>query len=212
MINKKNLYIIGAGGFGREIESWLSLVPKEDQYWNISGYLDDNLNALDDYPSEFKVISKIFDFVFNDNDIVIITISNTKIKEYIYNNLKGKVEFMTFVSPSAIVAKFATIGEGSVICPFSIIATNTFLGKFTTINNGTHIGHDSIIGDFSSFMANVDVGGNCKIGDHCFIGSNATIIPRRTLKNNIIVGSGSIVIRNVKSGTVFGNPAKKIEY
>ena len=210
MKNKKDLYIIGAGGFGREIESWLSLIPISEQKWNIIGYLDDDLNALDGYPSDFKVVNKIRDFKFKEHDMVIITISDTKTKEYIYNSLNGKVEFFTFVAHSAVVAKFATIGEGSVVCPNSIIATNTNLGKFTTINNGTHIGHDSIIGDFSSFMANVDVGGNCKIGNHCFIGSNATIIPRRVLKNNVIVGSGSIVIRNVKSGTVFGNPAKKI--
>ena len=211
MENRQNLYIIGAGGFGREIESWLSLVPKSEQNWNIIGFLDDNLNALDNYPSDYKIINKILNHNFQDNDIAILTISNTKIKESIYNNLKDKVKFMTFISPSAIVAKFTKISEGCIICPNSIIATNTSLGKFTTVNNGTHIGHDSIIGDFCSFMANVDIGGNCKIENHCFIGSNATIIPKRKINSNITIGSGSIVIRNIKSGTVFGNPAKKIK-
>ena len=48
--NRKNLYIIGAGGFGRELELWLKLIPETLQDFNIMGYIDDNLHALDGFP------------------------------------------------------------------------------------------------------------------------------------------------------------------
>ena len=43
---KKKLFIIGAGGFGRQLETYLELIPKEKKDWDIAGYIDDNKNAL----------------------------------------------------------------------------------------------------------------------------------------------------------------------
>lgn len=208
---KQNLYIIGAGGFGREVESWLNLVPVNEQYWKVIGFLDDDSQVLNGYPSAYKVVGKIYDFKFQKDDLVIMAIAETSIKEKVYEVLFPKVKFMTFIAPSAIIAKYSEIGEGSVVCPNSIVATNTKLGVLTTINNGTHIGHDSNVGNFCSFMANVDISGNCKVGNNVFVGSNATIIPGKSLDDNVFIGAGSIVVRNVKRGSVFGNPAKQIK-
>jgi acetyltransferase-like isoleucine patch superfamily enzyme len=60
-------------------------------------------------------------------------------------------------------------------------------------------------------MANVDIGGGNKLGKRVFIGTNATIIPQREVSDDARIGSGSIVLRNIKEAkTVFGNPAKTI--
>ena len=55
-------------------------------------------------------------------------------------------------------------------------------------------------------------GGSC-IGNHVTLHTRATILPHVKVGNSAIVGAGSIVLRNVKEGiTVFGNPAKKVEF
>ena len=49
------------------------------------------------------------------------------------------------------------------------------------------------------------------IGEYCFIGANAIIMPGVNIGNNVIVGSGSVVTKDVPSNCIVaGNPAKVI--
>lgn len=53
--------------------------------------------------------------------------------------------------------------------------------------------------------------GPIEILDNCFIGMNAIILPGVKIGPNSIVGSGSVVTKNVPDNVVFaGNPARKI--
>ena len=212
MNNVKELYIIGASGLGREMECWLELIPKEQRYWTVKGYIDLNENALDNYPSDYKILGDQKTFTFPKNSMVIIAIAKPEFREKIFTLMKKMgVEIMTHISPNTIIGKSCKIGEGSIICPNSIITTNVEIGKCVFINSSAGIGHDVKIDDFTSIMANVNISGNCKIGKRVFMGSKSTVIPGKTIKDNVIVGAGSVVINNIKKPcTVFGNPALKI--
>ena len=49
---------------------------------------------------------------------------------------------------------------------------------------------------------------NTKIGNRVRVGSNATILPVN-IGDDVIIGAGSVVTKNVPSGTIVkGNPAK----
>ena len=212
MQSKKKLFIIGAGSFGRELESWLHLIPKQERDWELIGYLDSVQEKGElSYPSDYKILGNENEYPLKKNDYVLISIANTIIRENIYNKLKDKVLFFTFISPQATIGKFNDIGEGSIICPNVVLTTNIILGTGTIVNIGSQIGHDVKIGNFSSLMANVDVAGKCLIGDRVFMGSNSIVIPGKRICNDSKVGAGSVVIRNVPPNiTVFGNPAKKV--
>ena len=151
-------------------------------------------------------------FKFPENSIALIAISNPKHRELIYNLMKDKnIEIMTYLAPNVILGKSNSIGEGSIICPNVIITTNVKIGKCAFINCGSNIGHDVIIDDFSSIMANVNISGKCKIGKRVFMGSKSTVIPGKKIDNDVVVGVGSVVIKNIiNKQTVFGNPAAKI--
>jgi FlaA1/EpsC-like NDP-sugar epimerase len=43
----KNLYIVGAGGFGRELYGWINQSPEFKSKYKILGFLDDNSQALE---------------------------------------------------------------------------------------------------------------------------------------------------------------------
>lgn len=212
MENKKRLFIIGAGGFGRELELYLDKIKEEERDWQLTGYLDDNLNALDNYPSNYKVVGDINSFSFKEDDLVVLAIANPDVKEQIYNSLKDKVQFYTFIDQSALVGEFVEVGEGSIICPNCIVTTNVKLGRFTILNIGTQIGHDVCLKDYCSLMPNVDIGGNCEIEDKVFIGTNSTVIPAKRIKEKSVLGAGAIVVKDLaESGTYVGNPAKMIK-
>ena len=208
----KKLFIIGAGDFGREMESWLTLLKDFNNQWMVCGYLDDNINALEGFPSDYKVLGKPLEYSFAESDYVLMCVTNPAAKKYLTENLKKKVNFFTYIAPTAIIGKFAVIGMGSIISSNSIISTNTIVEEFVTINSGSQIGHDCKLGAYSSLMASVDLGGYVKLGERVFIGTNATIIPRKIISDGITIGAGSIVIRNLKKeGSYFGNPASLIQ-
>ncbi len=212
-MQNKRLFIIGAGDLGREVESWLSLVPVQQRDWELAGFLDKMKKGapLKKFPSELKILGDWETFEYLPDDCCIIAIADTNTREKIYTNLNGIVTFLPFVASSAIIGKFTGIPDGTVVCPNCIISTNIKLGVGCFINIGTQIGHDVEIGSFSSLMAGIDVGGDCEIGEKVFIGSGAVILPRRKIGNNARIGAGSVVLRNVREGeTVFGNPAKEI--
>lgn len=210
-LTKKHLYIIGAGGLGREIESWLEQEPEIQATYKIQGYLDRNKDALSGYPAKYDILGDPLQYEYPENSYCIMAIAGILFKEEIFLKLKGRVEFLTFVSKFTVIGNSNKIGYGSIVLPRVTISTNVNIGIFNTINVGTQIGHDSKIGDFSSIMAQVEIGGECEIGNKIFIGSNATIIPRRSIVDECRVGAGSVVVRDIKEKcTVFGNLAKKL--
>lgn len=205
---KKSLYLIGAGDLGREMESWLILLPNFHHNWEIKGYLDQNPGALNTYPSEYIIIDDPLMFKFNHNDYVLVCLTKPDQKQNLIEKIKDKVKFFSYIAPNATLGKYVNLGTGIVICPNTCISTNVTIGDFVFINAGTQIGHDCKIGAFSSLMAHVDLGGKVKIGERVFMGTNSTIIPGLTINDDITIGTGSIVIRDLKKpGTYFGNPA-----
>ena len=210
---KKNIYIIGAGDFGREMESWLEDLPNFDKEYEIKGYLDDNNNSLKDKPSDYKVVGTPLEMEFEENDYAVITISNPQTRKYIGECLKNKVKFFSYIAPNVTIGKFTDIGEGSIICSNCFISTNTKIGDCVIVNAGSIIGHDCLLESYCSLMANVDIGGSVSLGEGVFVGTKATILPKKRISSGLVIGAGSLVVRHLnKPGTYFGNPAKLIGY
>lgn len=206
---RKNLYIIGAGDLGRMLEAWLGLLPDFDKNWEIKGYLDQDSNALRNYPSDYAIVGDPLTFKFLPDDYALMCVSNPGSKQKLAEYLEHRVKFFSYVAPNTIMGKYMTIGTGVIICPNTCFVSNTYIGDFVFINTGTNIGHDSIIGAYTSIMSNVDLGGRVKLGERVYIGTNATVIPDKTVVNDIVIGAGSIVIQDLKKpGTYFGNPAR----
>ncbi|MFA6931731.1 MAG: acetyltransferase [Lentisphaeria bacterium] len=207
----KKLYIIGAGAFGRELESWLEQSPEFRQKWEIAGYLHCGESKLAQYPSNYGIVGDWKTFSFSSNDIVILAVADFSWKKQIYESLHSKVTFFTFIHPSVVIGKFNQIGEGTVICPNCIVTSDVQIGVGVTINIGTQIGHDVRIGDFCSLMAHVDLGGWVEIGNHVFMGTQSMVVPRKKIGDNCQITAGSVVMRNLKAGkTVYGNPAVEL--
>lgn len=81
-------------------------------------------------------------------------------------------------------------------------------GKGIFIDDETYIASGAII--FTHDYIN-DIFSNTIIGKRCFIGANAIIMSGITLGDEVIVGSGSIVTKDVPSNCIVaGNPAKII--
>lgn len=208
----KNVVIVGAGGFGRELACWLQdfLATKK---MRIAGFLDDNLEVgliNENYP--YPVLGTIATYTPAVEDLFVLAIGNPAAKLRIAAQLEQRGgEFLSLVHPTVIIASTAKLGKGVVICPFSLVSADSKISDFVTINAYSSVGHDAVVGEGTTISAHVDITGYVQVGSGVFIGSGASILPKVKIGDRAIVGAGSIVVRRVLEGTtVYALPAKKL--
>ena len=86
------------------------------------------------------------------------------------------------------------------------IGDNCFIGPNVSIFTACHPL------DAASRDTGVEWAEPVTIGDSAWIGGNATILPGVTIGDNVVIGAGSVVTRNIPSGVVDGgNPARIIK-
>lgn len=110
---------------------------------------------------------------------------------------------------SVLLEKGVQIGHNCVIAKG--VFDSTVIGKFTKINDLSHIGNTVKIGDNSLLMANTDISARVEIGNDCWIAQSVCVMQGIKIGDNVQVGMGSIVTKNIKNNVVaYGQPAKII--
>ncbi len=207
----KKIIIVGAGGFGRELLQWIKDINKVNQTWEIMGFIDDNLNALDDVEIDYGVIGTIKDWVPKEDEEFALAFGSPKLKRKIVSLLKGKgAKFATIIHPTALLSEFAHYGEGFIMFPYSKLSCNSTVGDFVTLLS-TPIGHDNEIGEYTVISGGCNIVRNVKIGKDVFIAAGVAIAQDVVIGDGAYLGLASVVLKDVKEGaTVFGNPARVV--
>lgn len=210
----KNLIIIGARGFGREYCNSLKLYENYGKEFIIKGFLDDKVEALDVFSGYPPILSSVEEYEIEEDDIFTCALGDPIYRKKYVNIVKQKGgAFMTLIDSKSIIHPDAQIGEGVMISAFCSISANVRIGDFSTVQPFCNFGHDAIVGSFCAIESYSFMGGFSCIGNNVTLHTRSTILPHIKVGDNSIVGAGSVVLRNVKSNTtVFGVPAKKIDF
>jgi sugar O-acyltransferase (sialic acid O-acetyltransferase NeuD family) len=211
----KNIAIIGAGGFGREVKMLIDQINFVKKEYNFIGFYDDGIGK-GKIINNFPVLGKILDLnEFNSEIHIVIALGNPLIKKMVVKELTNpNIIFETLIHPSVIIGNdYVTIGKGTIICAGNIITCNIEIQNFVTINLACTIGHDTIIENFVSIMPGVNVSGEVLIKECVYIGTGAKIINLLEIGKNTIVGSGAVVSKSLPENcTAVGIPAKPIKF
>lgn len=202
----KRIWLIGAGGFAREVESHLG---RE----NILGFLvDDRFRDLSD-SRQFSLRRASEEVVLGSESTFLIAIGDPVVRERIVRSLPEQINYLRFIHETArMTGHDSKIGEGSIVCPFSAITTNVKIGRHAQLNISCVIGHDTTIGDFFTATPGVKVSGNCIIGDRVYMGANSCIREKISVCSDVVIGMGAVVVKDItEPGTYVGNPARKIK-
>ena len=183
--------------------------------WEFSGFIDDNeeLQGLtqDGYPvvGGCDYLQKV------TNDVwVVVAVGAAQVKKKIVEKLEQfqKVQFATLIDPSVQLSNSVTIGEGSIICAGSVLTVDIEIGKHVAINLNCTIGHDAVLQDYTTVYPGVHVSGNVTVGQCVELGTGSQIIQGKKIEDNIIVGAGSVVTKDLlEPGTYVGVPVRKIK-
>lgn len=209
----KDLYIIGAGGFGREVAWLVERINEIEPTWNIKGFIDDNDSRWGTKENDYVVLGGC-DYLKTLGEVyAVCAIGAAKVRKNIIEKLKeSSIKFATIIDPSVLISKRVEVGEGTIICASSILTVDIKIGKHVIINLDCTIGHDDIIDDFVTIYPSVNVSGNVHLGECSELGTGMQIIQGKTVAKNTIIGAGAVVVRNIEvSGTYVGSPAKKIK-
>lgn len=208
----KNLYIIGARGFGREIYHLATQTNEYLKDYQIAGFLDDKEDALSGYDNYPPIISSVENYVVKEEDVFICALGDVIYKrKYIELILNKGGKFINLVHKDASISPNVKIGIGCIFSRYSAISCDVEIGNFNTFQAYSVLGHDVKVGDYCHFNTYAFVGGFAKIGNDVTLHTGAIIHPHKKVAEKAVVGASAVVIRNVAPNTtVYGNPAKKL--
>lgn len=206
----RQLVIIGAGGFGREVLDWACQAAAHGRDWVVKGFLDDNPRALDGTGAEATVLGPIAAHQPGLDEVFVCAMGNIAAKRRCVEALRAKGAIFTrVIHPSAVVAKSAILGEGVILCPHTVVTASARLGDHVAINLHSTVAHDAVVGDWCQLHCHVDITGGVVLGDGVLVGSHASVLPGIRVGDGAIVGAGATVMRDVPAGvTVYGAPAR----
>ncbi len=216
-VMKKDIVLIGAGGFGREVLWQLKEIDKQEKQYNILGFVDDRLaDNLSNYTIDGLPVLGDNQWLVNypKKICAVICIGNARKRKEVYEkvNTNSNIVFPAIISKDVKCSDSVSFGQGCIICLSNVMTVNITIGDFVIVNLDCTVGHDSVLEDFVTLYPSVNVSGNVHIGSCSEIGTGANIIQGMDIGDNSIIGAGSVVVKKIPSNcTAVGVPAVPIK-
>lgn len=211
----KNIVIIGAGGFGREVQWLINDINNKSKEWNFLGFIDENTESKGHVLNGNYILGNFDDIDSIDYGDVyyVCAVGDPEVKKRLVEKAeKYNLKPATLIHPSVIMSEYVEIGEGSIICAGNIITVNIEIGKHVIINIDSTVGHDVVIHNYSTILPSVNISGNTIIEECVSVGTGSAIIQGKTIGKYSIIGAGAVVVRDIPIGaTAVGSPAKVIK-
>lgn len=205
---ERKLCVYGAGGSGKDTLAILADVlgsakrvsevacfMVQDEFWKKGDLLGVRVLPESEFdPNDFEVVVAIGDAVS---------------RKKIVDRLPPETRYGRLIHPSVHISPWAEIGAGCVISAGVVITSDIVIGGHAQLNLNTTICHDARIGDFFTTAPAANVNGSCTFGNLVYLGSNSCIKQGIRICDQVIVGMGAVVVKNIdEPGTYFGNPAR----
>lgn len=217
----KDIIIIGAGGFGREVQWLIERINEKEKEktgeaaWNILGYVDDGMEVgtmVNDYP----VLGGTDDLLKSEKSTAVVcAIGAAAVRKKIVKKIRKNpiFTFPNLVDPSVQISRRIDLGEGNLICAGNILTVNISIADFCIINLDCTFGHDIKMDSFVTVYPGVHISGCVCVGACSELGTGSQIIQGKQIGKHVMVGAGSVVVKDIPDGcTAVGNPCKPIKF
>jgi sugar O-acyltransferase (sialic acid O-acetyltransferase NeuD family) len=202
--NIKEVAIIGAGGFAREVLDIFDALNQEKNKCEVLGYIVQKQfgeagTIINDKPllGDFGWLE-----AHRDQVEVVCAVGAPQLRLRLVRQAKELgCKFLNVIHPNAVMTRWIKLGEGVVITAGCILTNNISIGNHVHINLDCTVGHDVIINDFVTLSPGVHVSGNVTIEEGCSIGTGAALIEKLKIGKWSIIGAGSTIVKDVPANT-----------
>ncbi|MEA3066272.1 MAG: hypothetical protein QOJ27_2733 [Sphingomonadales bacterium] len=203
-----DIVIVGGGGFGLEVITYLLDLTANDPDLRIRGVIDDGTPRLADFPVPLAHLGGIDGYAAQDEDALLIAVGDAAARWSVARRL-GKARFYTLVHPAAYVAPSATLEPGAIVCPLAFVGPLARVGAHAALNVQSSLGHDARLGTGSVLSPGAKVNGGATVGEGCFLGTLATVSPGASIGAFSKVAAGSVFSGTAEAGSMIaGSPAR----
>jgi sugar O-acyltransferase (sialic acid O-acetyltransferase NeuD family) len=227
--HRRQLIIIGTGGYGRElldvVEAVNAATPDAPAY-HLAGFVAEEPRDGSPPPAETarrpidedlvarrgaRLLGGLDRLADVDADYLIgVASPGARARIDRYASALGRRP-ATLVHPRATVGGDVTLGPGTVICALASITTNVTTGRHVLLDVAASVAHDCRLRDYATLAPGARVCGDVEIGDRAWIGSQATVVRMRRIGPGAVVGAGAVVVDDVLPDLVVaGVPARPI--
>lgn len=208
----KHLIIIGAGGMGRTMFDLARESHGYGEEFDIKGFIDDNIEALDSFKNYPPIIASISEYQPTQDDVFVCSIGGHSRRGCIQKMLDKGAEFITLIHNTARIGSNVVMGKGNLVGSYTIIAADAKIGDYNFIQSMTIIGHDCVIGDWNRIDSQVMMVGATTVGNQNMIHTGAMINHNVHIGDDCTIGARSFVTMDVESGaTLFSAPARRLK-
>ncbi len=118
------------------------------------------------------------------------------------------LQAVTLIHPRAVIAPETTWGAGLLAMANCHISSSVVIGSHCQVHYNATVGHDTVLEDFVSVYPGANISGSVRLGRGATVGSGAVVLQGRTVGEGAFVGAGAVVTRDVAAGAVVvGSPA-----
>lgn len=199
----KKVIVIGGGGHAKVVIDCIQCAGD-----TVVGILDDGMEVSSTILG-IPVLGKVSDYVRYSDCSFIIAIGGNEVRRAISEKLD--VTWHTAIHPSAVVSKYAVIGEGSMILANAVANPGATIGRHCILNTACVVEHDNHIDDFVHISPRAALAGNVSVGSLTQVGIGAAVRQGISICGGCLIGAGAAVVKNIKEkGTYAGVPARRL--
>ena len=212
----KNIVVLGAGDFGKEVAWLIEEINQATPTYNLLGYLDDDERKIGQsyvgYPC-LGPISQLRELSQTRRVVAVVAMQDGDVRKRVVDMFPDFNDWETLVHPTVKIASTSKLGKGCVFCARGILSVDSVVDDFCIFNFAVTIGHDCIVEKYVSIMSGSTISGRVVIGEGAYLATHSVVIPSKKIGKRAKVGAGSVVIRNVKDdASVMGVPAKVLRF
>lgn len=146
----------------------------------------------------------------------LVTLGQTRgaaVRRGLFERLRARGRrFATVVSPHALVAPGAFIGQGSIVMHRAVVNAAARVGDNCIVNTAALVEHHAVVGDHCHVATGAILNGAVRVGEGCLVGSGAIVLQGVAIAAHGIVGAGAVVSADIEhAGTWIGVPARRKE-
>lgn len=180
--------IIGAGGFGREVLSYLRDLARTGCDLEVAGFLDDAASS----PCCELPVTRLDELHPSPDEQVVIAVGNPRAREELAARARARGgRFFTLIHPLAYVATTATIGEGTIISPFAFVGPSAQVGEHVVLNVFSGADHDSVVEPYAYLAPHSFVGGAARVGKGATLEMHSGVHPAARVDAGMRVAAGT---------------------